>query len=48
VANEQVIARLVGPAASAAAPQRKLGALRGTVAYIAPDFDAPLDDFLGI
>ena len=24
---------------------RKLGTLRGTVTYLAPDFDAPLDDF---
>lgn len=23
----------------------KLGTLRGTVTYMAPDFDAPLDDF---
>ena len=26
---------------------RKLGDLRGTITYIAPDFDAPLDDFAG-
>ena len=25
--------------------QRSLATLRGTVAFIAPDFDAPLDDF---
>jgi hypothetical protein len=25
--------------------QRKLGSLRGTVKYMAPDFDAPLDEF---
>ena len=24
--------------------KRKLGSLRGTVTYMAPDFDAPLDD----
>lgn len=24
---------------------RKLGTLQGTVEYLAPDFDAPLDDF---
>lgn len=24
---------------------RKLGTMRGSVLYIAPDFDAPLDDF---
>jgi len=42
--NDQPVARLV-----AAAPQqrkpRQLGTLRGTVLYMAPDFDAPLDDF---
>jgi antitoxin (DNA-binding transcriptional repressor) of toxin-antitoxin stability system len=27
------------------APQRRLGTLKGTVLYMAPDFDAPLDDF---
>ena len=25
--------------------QRKLGTMRGSIKYIAPDFDAPLDDF---
>ena len=25
--------------------ERKLGAMAGTVLYMAPDFDAPLDDF---
>jgi len=25
--------------------QRKLGTLRGTVKFVAPDFDAPLNDF---
>jgi antitoxin (DNA-binding transcriptional repressor) of toxin-antitoxin stability system len=45
VENEHVVARLVGPDASAAQPSRKLGSLRGTVTYVAPDFDAPLDDF---
>ena len=25
--------------------QRQLGTLRGTVLYMAPDFNAPLDDF---
>jgi hypothetical protein len=38
------VARLV----ASAPPQRKprqLGTLRGTVLYMAPDFDAPLDDF---
>jgi Protein of unknown function (DUF2281) len=26
-------------------PRRQLGTLKGTVEYMAPDFDAPLDDF---
>jgi prevent-host-death family protein len=36
------VARLI-PTATVPA-QRKLGNLRGTVKYMAPDFDAPLDD----
>ena len=40
--NDRPVARLV---AAAGAGGRKLGTLRGTVKYIAPDFDAPLDDF---
>ena len=27
------------------APVRRAGTLKGTVKYMAPDFDAPLDDF---
>ena len=38
------VARLIS--ALPAAP-RKLGGLHGTVTYVAPDFDAPLDDFAG-
>ena len=45
VENEQVVARLIGPDAVAPESQRKLGTLRGTVTHMAPDFDAPLDDF---
>jgi prevent-host-death family protein len=37
------VARLV--AAAMAPAQRKLGTLQGSVKYIAPDFDAPLDEF---
>jgi len=40
--NDQPVARLLSTAASAA--QRKLGSLRGTVKYMAPDFDAPLEE----
>ena len=44
--NDQPVARIVPPTATAARkPQRKLGTLRGTVLYMAPDFDAPLDVF---
>ena len=38
------VARLIS--ARPAVP-RKLGGLHGTVTYVAPDFDAPIDDFAG-
>jgi len=41
-ANQQPVARLL-PVKSKA--QRKLGMMRGSIKYIAPDFDVPLDDF---
>lgn len=43
--NDQPVARIV----SSTAPKssRQLGAMRGTVRYMAPDFDASLDDFEG-
>ena len=41
--NDIPIARLV--ATSAAQPLRKLGTMSGTVLYMAPDFDAPLEGF---
>ena len=41
--DETPIAKLVVPDRPPTA--RKLGGLRGTVLYIAPDFDAPLNDF---
>jgi antitoxin (DNA-binding transcriptional repressor) of toxin-antitoxin stability system len=37
------VAKLTAPSATAA--RRRLGTLKGTVLYVAPDFDAPLDDF---
>lgn len=43
IENELPVARLI--AAAVPTRQRKLGTLRGSVTYIAPDFDAPLDDF---
>ncbi len=42
--DDLAVARLVSAIPAAA---RKLGTLRGTVTHIAPDFDAPLDDFAG-
>jgi antitoxin (DNA-binding transcriptional repressor) of toxin-antitoxin stability system len=42
--GDQSVARLVGQA-PAVRPPRRLGTMQGTVLYVAPDFDAPLDDF---
>jgi prevent-host-death family protein len=42
--NNQPVARLL-PSVTPPRQPRKLGTLRGTVQYIAPDFDAPLEDF---
>ena len=41
--NDQPVARLV-PAEHRQQAPRRPGTLRGTVTYMAPDFDAPLDD----
>ena len=38
------VGKLTAGVPSLATPHR-LGTLKGTVLYIAPDFDAPLDDF---
>jgi len=42
IENSQPVATLI-PAKVRS--ERKLGTLRGTVRHMAPDFDAPLDDF---
>jgi antitoxin (DNA-binding transcriptional repressor) of toxin-antitoxin stability system len=42
--NGAPVARLVAEPPPAAKP-RQPGTLRGTVLYMAPDFDAPLDEF---
>jgi prevent-host-death family protein len=42
--DNQPVARLVGEPRPAP-PPRRLGTLKGTVLYMAPDFDAPLEDF---
>ena len=41
--NGQPVARLI--ATKPSRPIRKLGTLKGTVLYMASDFDAPLEDF---
>ena len=45
--NDLPVARLIGASAPqpTAKPPRKLGTMKGSVLYMAPDFDAPLDDF---
>lgn len=40
--NQRPVARLVGLVPPS---KRKLGTLRGTVTYMAPDFDEPLEEF---
>ena len=40
--NSRPVARLIFETPP---PRRKLGTMRGTVTYMAADFDAPLDDF---
>jgi antitoxin (DNA-binding transcriptional repressor) of toxin-antitoxin stability system len=42
--DQQPVARLTA-ADQTPKPLRKLGTLKGSVLYMAPDFDAPLDDF---
>lgn len=42
--NDVPVAKLVS-ASHAAAPERRLGFLAGTVTHMADDFDEPLDDF---
>jgi antitoxin (DNA-binding transcriptional repressor) of toxin-antitoxin stability system len=42
--DQTPVARLVGEAKPAARP-RRFGTQKGTILYMAPDFDAPLEDF---
>jgi antitoxin (DNA-binding transcriptional repressor) of toxin-antitoxin stability system len=42
--DNQPVARLIGEAKKKKQP-RQFGTLKGTVLYMAPDFDAPLEDF---
>ena len=43
--NDQLVAKLTAPLPPAPPKVRQFGTLKGTVLYMAPDFDAPLDDF---
>lgn len=43
--NNQPVAKLVGEASTSPKPSRMLGTLKGTILHMAPDFDAPLEDF---
>ncbi len=44
VRDEKPVARIVG-AETAEKSSRKLGSMRGSILHMAPDFDAPLEDF---
>ena len=44
IEDDRPVAKLVA-AAPLSRPIPKLGTQRGSVLYMAPDFDAPLDDF---
>ena len=43
--NDQPVARLVPTPPIPKKAHRRLGTMKGTVLYMAPDFDAPLEDF---
>ena len=43
--DDRPVARLIAVPAQPAGKPRQLGTLRGTVLFIADDFDAPLSDF---
>jgi prevent-host-death family protein len=43
--NDQPVARLLPTPPALPQKPRQLGSLKGTVLYMAPDFDAPLEDF---
>ena len=43
--NNEPVARLVPTNKGSERKPRQPGTLRGTVLYMAPDFDAPLEDF---
>jgi prevent-host-death family protein len=43
--DEKPVARLIGAVNPPEQPRRQLGTLKGTVRYMAADFDAPFEDF---
>lgn len=43
--NERPVARIISTPVSEMRKPREPGTMRGTVLYMAPDFDAPLEDF---
>ena len=43
--DDKPIARLIPSPLPASTEKRKLGTMKGTVLYMAPDFDAPLEEF---
>lgn len=43
--NERPLARIVASEGPPTTKPRQPGTLKGTVLYMAPDFDAPLEDF---
>ena len=44
VENEQPVAKLIGAPLKSAGQRPGPGLCKGMVTYVAPDFDAPLDD----
>jgi prevent-host-death family protein len=42
--DQKPVARLTG-AEEMPRPERRLGTMKGSVLFMAPDFDAPLEDF---
>ncbi len=43
--DNRPVARLVAEKPAAPPAKRQLGTMKGSVVYMAPDFDAPLDEF---
>ncbi len=43
--EQKPVARLIGAAKPEEKPRRRAGSLKGSVLYMAPDFDDPLEDF---